>query len=431
MSPPAEPKLVRAIGRWTLAALVLNAILGSGIFGLPKDVAKYLGHDAPWAYLLAAAGIGLIMACLAEVASQFPQTGGLYLYAREAFGRFAGIQMGWLAWLVRLTSTAANANLFVIYLSHFWPEASQPGPRAAVLTLLLALPAAANVRGVNTGAKLNNLMITAKLIPIALFIASGFLLLRGPLPAEAPAGSGEWLAAMLALMFAFGGFEAAVTPMGEARDPRRDAPFALFVGLVTCAAIYTLVHLVVMRALADPSATDRPLAAAAQVFLGGAGATLISLGALLSTFGWLSGAMVSVPRLTFALAEGRDFPPFFAAVHSKFRTPHVSIVIYAVLAWALALYGSFLWNAILSAVARLFTYGLVCGALIVLRRKKTGADAFRLPGGEMIAMLGMAFCAVLIAQMNRQHLIIMFFVAIVALGNWLWARRDGNQMHPG
>src|SRR5215208_3119436 len=108
--------LVRAIGRWTLTALVVNCIIGSGIFGLPGDIARWVGSAAPWAYVIAAIGIGVIMAVHAELGSQFRDAGGPYLYAREAFGRFCGIQMGWFAWLVRLTSAAANANLFVIYL---------------------------------------------------------------------------------------------------------------------------------------------------------------------------------------------------------------------------------------------------------------------------------------------------------------------------
>src|SRR5271169_6576452 len=107
--------LVRAMGRWTLTALVINSVIGSGIFGLPSVVAGYLGRQSPLAYLVAAAGIGVVMACFAEVASQFSAAGGPYLYAREAFGRFIGIATGWSLLLVRLSGAAAGADLFTNY----------------------------------------------------------------------------------------------------------------------------------------------------------------------------------------------------------------------------------------------------------------------------------------------------------------------------
>jgi len=424
MSDHEALKLVRAIGRWTLAALVVNAIIGSGIFGLPGDVARLLGPAAPYAYLLAAAGIGVIMACFAEVGSQFTEAGGPYLYARATFGQFTGIQMGWFAWLVRLTSAAANANLFVIYLGEFWPQATSPVPRAALLSLILAVLCAVNLRGVKAGAQVSNFFTAAKLTPLAIFIVAGLYFVGGRIAVGAsPAPASDWFTAVLALVFAYGGFESALMPMGEAKDPRRDTPFALFVALLVVTVFYTSIHLVVMGALADPGATQRPLAEAARQFLGTAGASLIALGAMVSTYGYLSGQFVSAPRLTYAFAERHDFPSFFAAIHAKFRTPYVSILVYTLLAWSLAVYGSFRWNAILSAVARLFTYGLVCAALIQLRRKQPHADAFRLPAGWLFALLGIAFCVALVFQMGRDHLRIVFAVAVVALLNWHFARR--------
>ena len=111
--------LVRAIGRWSIAALIVNCIIGSGVFGLPSVLADKLGRASVLCVLLAALAAGVVMACFAEVASRFGETGGPYLYAREAFGRFMGIQVGWLVWFVRLTACAANANLFVVYLGEF------------------------------------------------------------------------------------------------------------------------------------------------------------------------------------------------------------------------------------------------------------------------------------------------------------------------
>src|ERR1700721_2432933 len=131
------PSLVRTIGRWSLVALTLNSIVGSGIFGLPSVVAGLVGKSSPWIVLASGAAVGIIVACWAEVASRFTQAGGPYLWTRVAFGRLPGIEVGWLLWLAQLAAPAANANLFVIYLGEFWPHARDPVPRLFILTLLV------------------------------------------------------------------------------------------------------------------------------------------------------------------------------------------------------------------------------------------------------------------------------------------------------
>src|SRR5207245_8866003 len=115
---------------------------GSGGFGLPAPIAGLVGTASPVAVLLAGAAIGVILACFADSSSQFAEAGGPYLYARVAFGRFMGIQVGWMFWLARLTAPAASANLFVNYLDEFYPHASQPIPRFMILSLLVSLLAA-------------------------------------------------------------------------------------------------------------------------------------------------------------------------------------------------------------------------------------------------------------------------------------------------
>src|SRR5215475_14485544 len=125
----SQPELVRAIGRWSMVALAVNSILGSAIFGLPSAVAGLVGRVSPLAVVLAGVGMGVIIACYAEVASQFTETGGTYLYLRHAFGRLTGLQVGWLTLLSRLTAVAAAVNLLVTYLAEFWPAATQATPR--------------------------------------------------------------------------------------------------------------------------------------------------------------------------------------------------------------------------------------------------------------------------------------------------------------
>ena len=425
-----QPSLIRAIGRWSLAALLINSIIGSGVFKLPSDVAGLIGSASAWAVLVVGATVGVIMACFAEVGSQFTQAGGPYLYARVAFGRFWGIQVGWMLWLTRLTAPAASANLFVIYLGEFWPAAVRPVPRLLILTVLIGLLAWINLRGVRNGARVSNIFTVAKLVPLFLLALAGVAYLttgHGHVPASFPAGGNAWLKACLLLMFSYGGFEGGIIPMAEARNPRRDVAFALFTALITCTLLYAVIQLVVVRTLANPAGSQRPLADVARLVVGGAGPALIAVGALVSAYGYLSANMLAVPRITFALAERRDFPSAFASVHPRFHTPYFSILVFATLTWLLALLGSFSWNVLLSAVARLFCYGLVCLAVPVLRRKQPGAAGFRLPFGIVFSILGSAFCLILIVgyclqsgqQVNRIGSLILLVTIVAASLNWV------------
>jgi amino acid transporter len=374
----------------------------------------------------------LVVTAFAEVASRFARAGGTYLYARVAFGRFAGIEMAWLTYLVRLTAAATNANLFIIYLAEFWPRATGPVESRLLLAVMLLPLVVANYRGLQGGVWTSTAFAVAKLAPLAVFIVAGLWAMTAgygepmaPRPTEA--GAGDWLEAILLLVFAYGGFEAALLPLGEARNPRRDAPLALFTALGLCALIYTLVQVVVLAMLADPAATDRPLATAAQVFLGPMGAALMAAGALVSVYGYLAAAMVNVPRLIYAMAAEGDLPPRLAAVHPRFRTPHVSVAVFAVTVWGFAAAGGFLGNLSLSAVSRLLTYGMVSVALVVFRRRERVAGGverawFRVPAGPVVAVLGLAFSAVLALRMKRLELVVLAGTLACGLVHWVWMR---------
>jgi APA family basic amino acid/polyamine antiporter len=419
--------LVRAIGRWSLAALVVNSVIGSGIFALPADVARLIGGASPWAVLMAGAAAGVIMACFAEVASQFTAAGGPYLYTRAAFGRLVGIEMGWMLWLVRLAAPAATANLFVTYCGEFWPNTTTPIPRFLILTFLYGILTLINYRGVRASTQVSNVLTVAKLVPLFLVAIAGMVyLLAGHKTSaiSATGGRSAWQQAALLLVFAYGGFETALTPLGEAKDPRRDAVFALFIGLLTCTLLYTAIQWVVIGVLPDPAHSARPLADVARLALGPGGAAFVSIGALVSVYGYLGANILGVPRITFALAENGDFPAVFSAIHPRFRTPYVSILAFALLSWLLALLGSFTWNATLSAVARLLYYGLVCAALPVFRRKQPGSALFRLPGGTFFGVLGAGICIALITGVNLSGSLILLVTAAVALINWLLVRRQ-------
>jgi basic amino acid/polyamine antiporter, APA family len=430
----SAPELVRAIGRWSMVALAVNCIIGSGIFGLPSVVAGFVGSRSPLAVILAGLAMAVIIGCYAEVASQFTETGGHYIYVRRAFGRFAGLQVGWLNLLGRLTACAAAVNLLVVSLGQFWPQAGAPLSRFAIATLLVGTLAAANYRGVAAGTLVSNVSTIAKLVPLAVVSVVGLsFLATHPAVAQPAVGGGldGWLRAMLLLIFAYGGYETALNPMGEAEDPRRDAGFALFVALIVVMFLYTALQFIVVGALADAAGSVRPLADVARVMMGAGGAVLVSVGVLVSVYGYLSANLLTVPRGTFALAERGDFPAAFAAIHPRYRTPHVSIVAVALAVWVFALLGSFAWNVTLSAVARLFYYGAVCAAVPVLRRRQPDAALFHLPLGPVLPALGVLICLTLLTRVDFSKSLILLAVILAASVNWLLATRRGTIVQGG
>jgi basic amino acid/polyamine antiporter, APA family len=376
----------------------------------------------------------VIFGCFAEVASRFQQAGGPYLYARAAFGRGMGIQMAWMLCLGQVAAPAANANLFVIYLGEFWPHARDPLPRALILTILVGMLAFINVRGVRAGTQVSNFFTAAKLLPLFAVIGMGLFVLHAHPGGVSPATSAavtvnQWLKAVLLLVFAYGGFETALAPMGEAKDPRGDAPFALFTALLVCTMIYALIQWVVVGVLPDAAHSERPLADVARVAVGSFGAALVAVGALISFYGYLSAKILAMPRVTFALAEQGDFPKAFAAVHPRFHTPYVSILVFAALILAFAISGEFKWNVTLSAVARLLYYGVCCAALPVLRRKQPGSARFRLPAGNLFAGLAVLLCAALVTRVDFGQSLILLATIAVGLLNWLVVRnrKTGSQ----
>jgi APA family basic amino acid/polyamine antiporter len=423
----SDKRLVRAIGRWSLVALTVNCVIGSGVFGLPSVLAGLVGRASVFAVIIAAVAVAVVMACFAEVASHFTETGGPYLYVRTAFGRLMGIEVGWLIWVVRIASCAANANLFVVYLGEFWPQAVQPVSKISILTVFIGALAAINYRGVSQGTRVSNVFTVAKLLPLLAVCLAGVLYLSGThhaLPDLAvSAGPKAWSRAIVLLIFAYGGFEAALISGGEAKDPRRDMAFSLFCTRVICAEIYSLIQWVVVGTLPDPAHSTRPLADVARIILGRSGAAIVALGALVSVYGYLSANILATPRITFALAEGGDFPSPFAKVHARFRTPHFSIVAFAGMVWLFALFGNFAGNATLSAGARLFAYGLVCASVPVLRKKLPSAGTFRLPGGTLFAVLGVLICAGLLIGIEINKSLALVATIGVGLVNWLMVRR--------
>lgn len=418
--------LVRSIGRWTMTALVINGIIGAGIFALPGELNRLLGRESPFAVICAAGAMAIVIACVTEVASQFSEPGGAYLYTRTAFGRFVGMQTGWFFLLAVIGGVAVAANLFVNYLSPFLSWTLNAWQRGALMALLMAIPTAANYCGVRSGANLSTIMTLAKLSPLALIILFGLAhFAHQPQMVHASEitspGWSNWVRAVTLLIFPFAGWEESLIPTGEITEPRRTIPFALTTGLITCAAVYTLLQFITV-ATVGPNATEQPLAQAASILIGHDGAALVSIGIMLATYGYISANLLNDSRLVYSLAAQDDFPAIFARIHPRFQTPGVAIVVYAFTGVLLAVSGTFQFVLALSAGATVIYYAGMCACLIRLRRKRSGVEGFRIPFGPVLSIVAVAISLALITGLTRRELLLMCVTALIATANWLWAR---------
>jgi APA family basic amino acid/polyamine antiporter len=397
--------LIRGIRRWDLVAIAINGIIGAGIFGLPAKIFSLIGTYSLIAFVVCAIVVTLIILCFAEVGSRFDETGGPYLYAREAFGPTVAFEIGWLIWLARLTAFAANCNLLVNYLGFFLPSAANPLWRASIITIVVVSLATINVLGVRQAALVSNVFTIGKLIPIIIFIAAGLFFLNpqafafGPRPA-----TGAFSQSVLLLIYAFTGFEMATIPVGEVRDPRKHLPRALLIAIAVVAVLYILIQIVCVGTLPELAQSQKPLADAATRFMGTPGGAIISAGAIVSIVGNLNILVLSGSRIPFAIAEQQQLPSFIAKVHQRFATPHVAILITAGIMLLLTLKSSFVAALTISAIARLVTYGATCISLPVFRRQSDAPPAaFRLRGGTIIAILALMLAAWLLANSTWQE----------------------------
>lgn len=400
MEKVSDEGLVRGIRQWDLVGVVINSIIGAGIFVVPAKAFGLIGSYSLIAFVICALVTLLIILCFVEVSSRFTETGGPYLYAREAFGPGIGFQVGWMNWIARITAYATNCNLLVVYLSLFLPAVATGFWRAVVITVLTITLTVINVLGVRDAAQVSNFFTFAKLLPLALFIVVGLFYLTpanfslGPYPEFS-----KFSTAVLLLIYAFTGFENASVPAGEIVNPRRNLPFAILVAVAIVTAFYLLIQTVSIGTLPNLGATERPLAEAAKNFIGPVGASIIAAGAITSVIGNLNVNLLTSPRILFAMSSQRELPRFFSAVHPRFHTPYVAILLSGGLMLALTLSSSLIYALTVSTVARLFAYAATCIALPTFRLRKDAQPALvKLRGGVVISIAAVLLSVWLLAN---------------------------------
>ena len=387
-----DHQLVRGIGIPALTANIINSTIGAGIFVLPALVAKGLGPAAPLAFIACALAMILFVTCFAIAGSRVSLTGGLYAYVEVAFGRYVGFLAGALYCLTAICAVAGVVNVFVNSIAGIMPFLGNPIARIVVIALVYGILVFINLRGVREGAGAVTVVTLAKLVPILLFLCAGIFFIH-PANVGWPAwpGSKSLGDSVVLLMFAFVGIEVALIPSGEVKNPTRTVPRSAYLALVITTIIYIMIQLVAQGTLGADLANykDAPLAEAAAKFLGDIGRTTLLAGATISAFGFVTSDILSSPRMIFAFGRDGVLPAWFAHVHSRYRSPDVAIITYAVLAFALSITGTFEQLAVLSNVAVLLMYLLCCAACWFLVQRDVRADGlpFNFPGMKIIPAL--------------------------------------------
>jgi basic amino acid/polyamine antiporter, APA family len=409
-STSGAPTLRRELGRWDLTAIGVNQVIGGAVFALPAALAAASGRWS--ALLIVAVGIATLLIALtfAEVSSRFDATGGPYLYTRAAFGRFAAFEVGWMQWFSRVASWASVINVLVASLGFYWPALTVGAPRAILLTSLIAALMAINIIGIRQSSAFVNAVTIGKLLPLVIMIAVGLLSidLAQAIP-DSRFDLSKISSTALLLVFAYGGYEVVPVVAGEAKNPRREIPFALIATILVVMPLLAITQVITMSTLADVSASKTPLADAAAGLMGAGGAALITIGALFSTTGNNMGQALSGSRNLFALAEQGDLPPFFGRVHPRFRTPVNAIVITAAVSLVLAISGTFVSMAAASAISRLIVYFATCASALRLRGMdgsgRVAPAVFRVPLGPAIPVGAMTIALIIVLAATPAQLL--------------------------
>jgi basic amino acid/polyamine antiporter, APA family len=435
--PQGEAGLVRALGTWGLAASIVNITIGGGIFRAPgsPEVTGRLGAAAPLAYVVCAIAMAFVVLCFAEAGRRVALTGGAYAYVERAFGRFAGFLVGWQLWLVGTIATAAVATIFADSALRMFPGLPPVPGRALLLVGMFAMVALINVLGVEFGARLNIASTIAKLVPLALLIIFGLANAQAANFADASMpGFRDLGRASVVVLFVFAGLESALVPSGEVKDPARTVPRAVFIALGVITLVYILIQVAAQGVLGSSlSGRTAPLADLGEAVMGPFGATMIGVAVVLSTFGYLCGMILAIPRALFAFARDGVLPSAMSAVHPRFHTPWVAIIVQAVLSLALALTAVWEQLVIFANVAVLFVYLGCAAASWQLRRLGISDEVSappRIPGSALGPPLATLVIVALLASVTGKEWLWIAGVAVVGLLLYWFSQLRRKQIAP-
>lgn len=411
--------LKREIGVWGLVSNSINIIIGAGIFIMPAIVAEKLGTGSIWAYLICGFLMILIMLCFAEIGSMITQTGGAYSYIETAFGKYAGfLTTNIFIFGAAIMANAAVANGLADTMAYFIPLLKLPWIRIAFFIIMFGGLAYFNVRGVSKAIVIVKFNTIAKLIPLVMIAFLGwFFIVPSDISFTAGNSSEDIGEISLILLFAFVGAETALNVSGEIKKPEKTIPKGIILSMFIVVVLYILIQLTVQGILGK-SITDfrsAPLVEVGRRMFGPVGAYIVLVGASFSMFGNISGMILNMPRILFAAARDKVFKPqALANVHPEFKTPHVSIIVYAVMGFIFASIGEFKQLAILSSASYLIIYLGVVLAMMRFRLKKPGEKlSYRVPGGYIIPVISIITIIWVLSNLPLKELVAMVLFIVI------------------
>ena len=413
MAADASPGLRRSLGLFDASMLVMGGIVGAGIFMNPSVVARLVHTPAlvlgAWAFggLIALAGAFVY----AELAARRPETGGQYAYFREAFSPGVAFVYGWS--LLFVTQSGGIAAVAVTFATYFIELTGATAPASAIAAVTLAILTLVNCLGVRVGSTIQNVFMVLKIGAIAALVAVGIFWTNAAPPAQVaaaapPGDSGlalttAFAAALVPVLFAYGGWNTAGFASGELRDARRDMSRGLVFGVIGVIVLYLAVCAVCLHALGVDglAATNTPASEVMRRAFGDGGARFIAVGIAVSTFGFLAQGMLTNPRVYYAMAQDGLFLRSVGWVHPSTRVPVVAIALQG--AFAIAIAASGRYEQILNYVVSVdyLNFGLAAVCLFVLRRRDTGAEPpfMRVPGHPWTTLFFVAACWLVVANL--------------------------------
>lgn len=440
MTRQPHPELRRTMGLSHTTALVVGTIIGASIFVQPSEITARVPAIAGILLAWTICGVVTLFGALvcAELSSAFPRTGGVYVFLKTAFSPLLGFLFGWaMFWIMHSGIIAAIAVVFARYVQFFVPL-GDTGVRVVAIAAIGVL-SAINYRGVKQGSTVQLVLTLTKVLAIVLIVVVGFALgaalpehfqIRAPGSSytPGPVTPREFMLALVAGLFAFGGWHMVTYTAEETIRPERTIPRALMLGIIIVTASYVALNAVYLYILPLDRviSSTRVAADAASVLVGTPGGAAISGLVILSTFGAINGIILVGPRVYFAMARDGLLFRWLAEVHPTLQTPHRAIALQAI--WSAVLVWTGTYRQIFTRV--IFTewifFILMTVGLFVLRRRPGYAPQYRIWGYPVVpAAFIVSSAAIVLNRMISEPLESVVGLALVGAGvpvYWIWCR---------